>query len=78
MGGIAASSTFYRSWYASRLHKLSTELEIYDWELVKKILSSFLWWNYVCDEPAKKLWHESDDHSSPTDVTKNHGNVVQI
>lgn len=60
VGGIAASSTSHRPWYASRLHKLSTKLEIYDWELIKKILSSFLWWDYICDEPAKKLWHESD------------------
>jgi hypothetical protein len=69
VGGIAASSTSHRPWYASRLHKLSAKLEIYDWESIKKILSSFLWWDYVCDEPAEKLWHESantvqKDHST--------------
>jgi hypothetical protein len=83
VGGIAASSTSQKPWYASRLHKLSTKLRIYDWELIKKILSSFLWWDYICEEPAKRLWHESDhqrkhdtgwpQHSSPTDVTKNQG-----
>jgi hypothetical protein len=59
LGGIAASSTSHRHWYASRLYTLSTELGLYSWELTKEILSSFLWWDYVCDQPAKKLWHES-------------------
>jgi hypothetical protein len=31
VGGIAASSTSHRPWYANRLHKLSTQLRIYDW-----------------------------------------------
>src|SRR3954453_17397274 len=60
LGDIAVSSTSHRPWYASRLHKLSAKLEIYDWELIKKILSLFLWWDDICDEPAKKLWQESD------------------
>jgi len=59
VGGIAASSTPHRPWYASRLHTVSTKLRIYDRELIKKSLSSSLWWDYI-DEPAKKLWHESD------------------
>lgn len=69
MGGIATSSTSHRPWYASRLHTLSTKLRIYDWELIKKILSSFLWWDYICDEPAKKLWHESDHQRTRYRVT---------
>jgi hypothetical protein len=62
LGGIAASSTSYRHWYASRLYMLSTELGLLSRESTKETLSSFLWWDYVCVDPAKKLWHESYQH----------------
>lgn len=59
LGGIAASSIPYRYWYTRRLYSLSTELGLHCWEAAKQTLSSFLWWDYVCDPPAKKLWYES-------------------
>ena len=59
LGGIASWSTPNRLWFVSQVQALSTRLAFDCWESCKNILSTYLWWDPVCDQPAIKLWEES-------------------
>ena len=59
MGGIASWSTPIRLWFVAHLYTLSTNLGFDCWESSKSVLSSYLWWDYVCDQPAIELYQES-------------------
>jgi len=58
LGGIASSSTPHRSWYVNFLQEQSLLLSV-SWEILEDVMSTYLWWDYVCSGPGEKLWREA-------------------
>jgi hypothetical protein len=68
MGGIAASFTPNRRWFADRLRSRLTgsaqaEARNHKWTWLdfERLVSSFLWWNPVVDATAANLWKEATE-----------------
>ncbi|KAJ9603848.1 hypothetical protein H2200_011369 [Cladophialophora chaetospira] len=55
MGAIAATLTPDRDWYVQRLQEL-TERRPLDWHGFKRLMRTFLWWDFVFEVPAAKIW----------------------
>lgn len=60
IGGIAATYTIDRPFYVQRLF-LHSRGHFHTWADFKDAMTGFLWWDYVFDEPALKLWTEAYD-----------------
>jgi hypothetical protein len=56
LGGIAARFIPDRSLYVELLASRTERTE--SWESVRARLQTYLWWDYVCDEPGRKIWDD--------------------
>ncbi|KIW17127.1 hypothetical protein PV08_04318 [Exophiala spinifera] len=68
MGGIAATYTSYRSWYATQFFQHVHPI-FQTWEDFKDVIKRFLWWDYVMEPPAFAFWTESFAAGLPKSVT---------
>ena len=58
LGAIAATGTEHRRWYTERLSQVLNMIGGENWLDFVNIMRSHLWWDYVCQEPAKIVWIE--------------------
>lgn len=58
MGGIAATGSEERSWFAERLFEHTLSADILEWSQYKSRLKSFLWLDIACDMAGRLLWNE--------------------
>lgn len=58
MGSMAAKFTRNRRWFIECLEDQAASMEIFTWEGFTAKLETFLWWNYVCRDPASEIWAE--------------------
>jgi len=58
LGGIAASGTNERPWYAQVLSTVSMGLELSTWYQVSVELENYLWLESACDSAGRSLWIE--------------------
>ena len=58
MEAIAATKTKSRSWFVYRVIDLLDGRGIGDWNKFLSLVKGFLWWDFVCDIPANKLWDD--------------------
>ncbi|KEF52991.1 uncharacterized protein A1O9_10899 [Exophiala aquamarina CBS 119918] len=59
LGAMAAELTVNRTWYIQKLGQyLSQSPYRHTWSDFRKLMSTFLWWDYIFDEPGQKLWWE--------------------
>ncbi len=56
LGGIAAWETAGQQWFFRQLDYAVIKRTISAWPVVKSILETFLWWDYVCEERAQVFW----------------------
>jgi len=59
MGGITATDRIDKLWYASQFRLLCSEIlqgRISTWQACTEVLETYLWWQYICDEPGWELW----------------------
>ena len=45
------------------------------WTQFKQLMGTFLWWDYVFDEPASKIWTESEPTGPPITIIIHHSNM---
>ena len=55
MGGIAATYTPDRAFFVEQLH---VHRRCDTFAMFKLYMSRYLWWDYVVDDPARKIWDE--------------------
>lgn len=72
LGAMAAAWTVNSPWYKEKLgHYLSQSPYRHTWLDFRRLMSTYLWWAYILDEPGQRLWWEghlaSESHGS-TDV----------
>jgi hypothetical protein len=58
LGGIAATGTFNRKWFVSKLKKLALLHGLTTWDDLRPNLKSVLWLDCACDVPGEQLWNE--------------------
>lgn len=59
LGAMAAELTVNRTWYIQKLGQyLSQSPCRHTWSDFRKLMSSFLWWDYIHDDPGQRLWWE--------------------
>ncbi len=58
MGACASEHTAYRELFVQNLAK-NVENKTPSWTCFSTKMSTFLWWDYVCEEPAKRAWDEA-------------------
>lgn len=58
LGGITATGTGLRSWYATRLFMHATEHGLAKEDVDNK-MRSFLYWDYIMGDAMEKLWNEA-------------------
>jgi hypothetical protein len=59
MGGITATDRIDKQWYARKLRLLCSEIlqgRVPTWQACTEVLETYLWWQYICDEPGRELW----------------------
>ena len=59
IGGWAAEGRPDRSWYSTQLAWLSMKMKVEMWEHAKSLLTEYVFMNYLCERPCRKLWDES-------------------
>ena len=59
LGGIVAGRTARRNWFFRQLDNGVIKRTMNAWSVVKGILSTFLWWDFVCHEPAAEFWKDA-------------------
>lgn len=60
LGGLASIFTKHNVWYTRTLARhLSMSPRELDWPAFKDVMSSFLWWDYIFEEPGARLWWEA-------------------
>lgn len=64
LGGLGSLSTPHRSWYTTQLRTTSKRLGLTSWEQFGNVVGCYLWWDYVCDSLAMKLWHDVGEQDS--------------
>ncbi|EAW13689.1 uncharacterized protein ACLA_044090 [Aspergillus clavatus NRRL 1] len=58
LGGMAATGTPQRAWYAGKLRWLVAMLGIVSWEQMRRILKSVVWMENLCVDEGVALWQE--------------------
>jgi hypothetical protein len=59
LGAIAGANTKgLRDWYCAMLHRYAVLLGVTAWSDVRVLLQKHLWWDHVCDPPARQIWAE--------------------
>ncbi|OAL39648.1 hypothetical protein AYO20_01045 [Fonsecaea nubica] len=57
MGTIGATFTKSRAWYLQQLRGLVDDRQL-DWDGFKRLMERFLWWDFVFEVPAARMWRE--------------------
>lgn len=57
LGAIAATLTSDRGWYVQKLRILIEGVQM-NWFSYKGLMRTFLWWDFVLEVPAAKMWKE--------------------
>ncbi|EXJ73806.1 uncharacterized protein A1O5_03568 [Cladophialophora psammophila CBS 110553] len=57
MGTIAATFTKARGWYLQKLRNLIDHQQL-DWNGFRGLMKTFLWWDFVFEAPAARIWNE--------------------
>ncbi|KIW27821.1 uncharacterized protein PV07_07524 [Cladophialophora immunda] len=57
MGTIAATFTKARGWYLQQLRGLVDDRQL-DWDGFKKLMKTFLWWDFTFEVPAARIWKD--------------------
>ncbi|RVX67148.1 hypothetical protein B0A52_08582 [Exophiala mesophila] len=72
LGGFASIFSPHSAWYTRTLARylnlqfqLSKSSREPDWQDFKAIMSSFLWWDFIFEEPGARLWWEARLSYSP-------------
>lgn len=66
MGAMMAMSETNSSWFTKRLSKmLNLDQKVRDWEGVRSVISTFLWWRPICDRPGRKVWEQARKFQQP-------------
>lgn len=68
LGSMAAALTVNSTWYAQKLgHYLSQSPYRHTWSDFRRLMSTYLWWGYVFDDPGQRLWWEGHTFISEAD-----------
>jgi hypothetical protein len=59
LGAIAANGTENRLWCIERLSSLMTMINGKEYSDFVRTMKRYLWWDYVCQEPAFAAWSEA-------------------
>ncbi|KAK6369570.1 hypothetical protein LTS17_009476 [Exophiala oligosperma] len=63
LGAMSSTSLSDRTWFIDRLAVMLVPLFDHQWqEVEEEILYKYLWWQYVCSQPAQSIWEESLHH----------------
>jgi len=63
-GGIAATGTGDRAWYVRKNKLCLDQWPVKDCSHYLACMRRYLWWDYVCEEPARRLWEEARTQTS--------------
>ncbi|ETI21852.1 hypothetical protein G647_05921 [Cladophialophora carrionii CBS 160.54] len=58
MGAVSAEATKHRDWYLRQLVKMVIDQNI-SWEIFKRSLARFLWWEYTLGEHVRDIWKDA-------------------
>ena len=61
LGTIAATFSHHRTWFVSKLATLTAKIVIpLDFSCFKSMMESFLWWDFIFEEPSLTIWNDVD------------------
>ncbi|KAJ9616820.1 hypothetical protein H2200_000539 [Cladophialophora chaetospira] len=60
MGAMIHTGTRNNGWFISRLSGvIAADESLRDWQVMRSLLSKYLWWHPVCDRPGQTIWTEA-------------------
>jgi hypothetical protein len=73
LGSMAATLTVNSTWYAQKLGRyLAQSPYRHTWSDFRRLMSTYLWWGYIFDDPGQRLWWEGhtfvSEANSPFDL----------
>ncbi|KAJ9613332.1 hypothetical protein H2200_003274 [Cladophialophora chaetospira] len=59
LGGLASLSTPDKAYFVQKLREYVEFVPyVSEWRAFRELMDSYLWWNYILEEPASELWME--------------------